>query len=525
MSNPHPVRALPAVPNLEQQKKQARELLHAARAGEPSALARFQAHHPRFPSTAGDPGLSLHHAQLVIAREYGFPSWPKLKAHIEQVHRARVTHPIERDVAYYDDRARGLVAVLSDGAPATLDQVRAWHPAYAHATDEAIRSAAAAGRFTLDDARVVYAREHGFATWEHFTEYLHRLAKGEASDPFLHVLEIARWPRRDWPQARALLHAQPELARARGTNGNTLLNLAASLVACPVSGPGAPVPGAGATADDEPGDRLEPMRMLLAAGADPNQANDRGWTPLHQAAYRNDVDMTELLLASGARVDLSAHGEGGTPLAIALFWGHGETAELLAERGILPPNLRTAAGLGRLDLIERLVPAAGEVAPEALAERAFYRPHSGLPAWHPSDDPQEILDEALVWAAKSGRVEALDLLVRRGARVGADPYRGTPLVWAAVKGRVDAVEWLLDHGADVNQRSTFGGAQHGEGVTALHLAAQNDDGGMVRFLLEQGADAGVQDALYHSTPAGWAEHFGAMRAGAELAKIGGQGRR
>ena len=77
------------------------------------------------------------------------------------------------------------------------------------------------------------------------------------------------------------------------------------------------------------------VRELLARGADPSSANDRGWTPLHQAGYGNDLALARLLLDAGARTDLSAHGEGGTPLAAALFWGHREVADLLAEREVV----------------------------------------------------------------------------------------------------------------------------------------------------------------------------------------------
>jgi ankyrin repeat protein len=403
-----------------------------------------------------------------------------------------------RDVSYYDERAHGLLAVLPDGTPAVLEQVRTWHPAFTEATDDGIRSAP----FTPDDARLVYARQHGFPSWARFVAHVEQLGDDPEGEPFLAVFESAT--RGDWPRATAILQSYPELVRALGTNGNTLLNLACSLVPCVA--PGATPE---ARADDT---RLAAVKLLLAAGADVQQANDRGWTPLHQAAYRNDPAMAALLLQSGARHDVSAHGDGGTPLVVALFWGHREVSAVLAERGAIPGNLRVAAGLGRPALVQSCVNGAGGLTAAARAGRSFYRPHSGFPLWQPSDDTQEILDEALVWAAKSNRTNVMPRLVVLGARMNADPYRGTPLLWAAANGHREAASWLLDHGADVNQRATFGGPAHGEGVTALHLAAQSDHAEMVTLLLSRGADATIRDALYESTPAGWAEHEGARRA-------------
>lgn len=509
---PRPARPLPAVPNLEQQKKQARELLDAARAHDAAALARFRAHHPRLgalPDAEWPPSrLALHDAQVVLAREYGFASWPKLKAHIEAVVATRRRRPFVRDLQYYDDRARGLLEVLADGAPSTLEQVRSWHPAFADASDEKIRRAATSRSFTRADARLVYARQHGCASWDGFVEYLRRLDTGEAAEPFMEVVEAGRSG--DWGRATALLGTHPDLVRARGTNGNTLLNLASSLVACPP-------PGAATSSE-----RLAPVQLLLEAGADPNQGNDRGWTPLHQAGYRNDPEMAAILLGAGARADVEAHGEGGTPLAVALFWGHREVSQVLAEAGVVPRNLRVAAGLGRTDLVRSCFTAVGGLTPEASAARGFYRPHSGLPTWRPSDDPQEVLDEAMVWAAKAGRVEVMSLLAERGARVDADPYRGTPLLWAVYPGRVEAARWLLDHGADVNQRATFGGPTHGDGVTALHLAAQNGQLSLVEFLVTRGADPTIEDVIYRSTPAGWAAHFGAHDVASYLEGLRGR---
>ena len=503
--DPRSTRSLPVVPNLEQQKKQARELLDAAHANDPEALARLRAAHPRLHDVTSSElegaDLSLHHAQLVIAREYGFASWPKLKEHIESVVLSRRTRLIERKIEYYDDRAKGLLEVLGDDDQSTIEQVRAWHPDFAGASDAAILTAASGGSFSIDDARLVYAREHGFASWSELSSHLRLVETGHKTEPLIQILEAGQ--KGSWRRVNELLRAHPELVRARGTNGNTLLNLACSLLPC------ASPSGLGNLVTSLlGGDRLGPVRLLLAAGSDPNERNDRGWTPLHQAAYRNDVEMVDLLLEAGARHDFEAHGAGGTPLAVALFWGHREAADRLAEAGVVPRNLRVAAGLGRVDLVEQCFMRDGRLTAEASSSRGFYRPHSGFPKWRPSDNSQEILDEALVWAARSDRVDVMPLLVEHGAHIEADPYRGTALLWAAFNGRIAAATWLLDHGADVNQRATFGGESHGQGVTALHLAAQNGHVAAVQLFLDRGGDPRIEDDLHHSSAAGWADHFG-----------------
>ena len=66
---------LPDRPDLDQLRRQARELLRAAASGEPHAVARLRAVSDR---------AVLSTAQLAIAREYGFPGWPALKAEVER---------------------------------------------------------------------------------------------------------------------------------------------------------------------------------------------------------------------------------------------------------------------------------------------------------------------------------------------------------------------------------------------------------------------------------------------------------
>lgn len=78
-SQPLPTRARPPRPDLEQLKRQAKELLKSFVSGDAPAIAEVTTHyHDANPST-----FALHDAQLVLARAYGFESWPKLKAFVE----------------------------------------------------------------------------------------------------------------------------------------------------------------------------------------------------------------------------------------------------------------------------------------------------------------------------------------------------------------------------------------------------------------------------------------------------------
>jgi ankyrin repeat protein len=376
--------------------------------------------------------VKLAEVQFELARELGFQSWPRLKAYVE---RLALEQPFRSDLDYYEGRAHGIATVMGVSAA---------------------------------EARHDLAARHGFSSWRALRRHVEAMQSGE-EPPTPFVVAYRAIEEDDRERLIQLLDRFPDLVLQRGTNGNDLLGMAGDLAI---------------------------VSLLLERGADPNRGNDYGWTKLHQAGYGNDCGLAKLMLGAGARTDLFARGDGGTPLVVALFWGHREVAELLGRE---PLNLRVAGGLGDLELIRDL---AGT--PQAGALRGFYRPHGGFPAWQPSDDPQEVLDEALVWAAKSDRADALRLLVEFGARVDADPYRGTALTWAAVNGRVRSIRTLVELGADPNQRGTFGGPSHGEGVTAIHLAAQAGQREAVMALLELGADPLIQDKLHGGNALGWA---------------------
>lgn len=450
--------SLPFAANAGQLRKQAKDLLRGYRSGAPDALARITAVLP-----SGE--IRLAQAQLVVAREYGFPSWPRLRAYVERLGVAGpdMWHAFVDDPHYYAERTAGLLESARDGTPDAVAAFARW-----------------SAPLTAAGARSVLARDHGFTSWPALRTHVGALG----SDPFARAFRAVR--AHDTDALGALLDRFPALVAARGTNGNDLLGLAA------------------ASGDEQT------VALLLERGADVARGNTHGWTPLHQAAYANLPGLARVLLDAGAPADVSARGDGGTPVVVALFWGHREVAGLLGQP---PRNLRVAAGLDDVDLLAQLWgnPAAG-------THRGFYRPHGGFPAWRPADSPAQVRDEALSWAARSGAIGTLTALAERGAEIDADVYRGTALTWAAAKGRTAAVRRLLELGADPDRRGTFGGSGHGVGTTALHHAAESGWSEVIEILLSAGADPTITDARYGATPRDWAAHNGQARAAAMLAR-------
>jgi len=78
------MRTLPVHPHLAFYRKEAKDIVRSYRAQDRDILQRVRASHPRFEdSESSGRRFSLHDAQLVIAREHGFPSWPQFKHQID----------------------------------------------------------------------------------------------------------------------------------------------------------------------------------------------------------------------------------------------------------------------------------------------------------------------------------------------------------------------------------------------------------------------------------------------------------
>ena len=201
----------------------------------------------------------------------------------------------------------------------------------------------------------------------------------------------------------------------------------------------------------------EIVEVLIDAGAHLDRA-------LNLAGCWNLADLCTQLLAAGA--DPAARADAGiTPLESAAMHSSTEAAGVLVAHGLHRRTLWLAAAAGLLAEVQRWVRPDGSL----LADPGPYRPNwadVGRPAGaSPTDDPAEIVGEALVFAAFNNQRAVVDYLLHAGADIDSRPYRDT---------------------------------------TALHFAIQFQRRDMVRHLLDRGASTAIEDANFNSTAAGWA---------------------
>lgn len=355
-----PTRRLPSRPNLDQLKRQAKELLAEQRSATLHACQRIREFHPRYAGASDNSikvaTLTLSDGQLTIAREYGFASWARLSTFarderapdLEQPHHERIT----------DDRFRQAVHLLDDG---DVDGLR---------------------RLLADAPQLSTQRVH-FEGGNYFREP--SLLEFVAENPIRHdglppnIVEVARAildAGTDAPSVQSTLALVSSGRVARecgvqislidllcnyGANPNEAISGALvhgefeavnSLVArgATIDLPVAAATGrleearraaASASAEDRhlglalaaQFGHLAIVKLLLDSGEDPNRFNPQGAhshsTPLHQAAFAGHDNTVRLLVEHGARPDIKDILWDATPADWAYHGGHAEIAAYL----------------------------------------------------------------------------------------------------------------------------------------------------------------------------------------------------
>jgi hypothetical protein len=177
-----PPRGLPGNANLEQLKNGAKSFQRTVRAGDPGAAEVVNEFHPRLavarPGAPELAGFTRADALLVVARRVDFPSWAKLKAHLELVERySRSPHaqpigqPIDDESALADEFLRLGCLNYGEDDPAHWERARELLDANPWLAGASIYTAAAVGdvgvaRELLADDPVSAGRPGGPFAWE-----------------------------------------------------------------------------------------------------------------------------------------------------------------------------------------------------------------------------------------------------------------------------------------------------------------------------------------------------------------------
>lgn len=486
---------LPARPSLEQYKKQAKELLKAYRSADVETIRRVKRTHPRFEKLS-EPGFdiskfALADAQLVIAREHGFESWPKFAQRIGVINSeaAAVANPV----------AAFIEAAIWHGTLEAAEAILAAHPEIARTSihvaailgdDAAVRSFIAADPRSVTEKEAPY--DGDALVYLCLSKYL-RLDKTRSeaflcaatalldagADPntgFTAKDEYGDFETALYGAAGVAHHAELTrllLERGADVNDNETFYHApetydnAALKVLVESGKMRPDLLAGMLLRKADWHDYEGIKYLLEHGADPNRMTMWGYTALHQAIRRdNALRNIELMLDHGAdptiktvtkiKAQFTPDIEQRSSRVIAAHRGRGDVLEAMERRGIAM----------EFNGVDRLVAACARN--DAAAASAIAKREPQL--------VQELLAAggSLLAEFAGNNAEGVRFLLELGVSVNelydGDPYFGIPkdstaLHVAAWKAWPKTVKLLIARGANVN-------AQDAKDRTPLMLAVK-----------------------------------------------------
>ncbi len=419
-------RQLPLEPNLDQLKNQAKDLLKAHKASDTEAIQRVRESHPGWSGAK----LRLSDAQLVIAREYGFASWPKLKTHVEQT-----GDPISLlRKAFHEKDAKRLRELLNRypqfkaGINEPIHDFGA--PVIVHASTRELIDV------LLEAGADINAKSNwwagGFALVHSAKPELARYAVERGAAVDAHA--AARLGMLD--KLRELISADPERVREKGGDGQTPLHFASTIeIAEYLLSEGADINARDVDHESTPAqymleDRQDIARYLVSRGCatDIFMAAALGDEQLVRQHLDQNPDCIHMRV-SEEFFPMVGGKSGGTIYQWTLGWhvsahqvarkfGHEEVFNLLMERSPLPLKLVTAAWLGDESLVNRL--RSNEIKFSVLEQRQ------------------------VAHAARNNETKSLRLMLSLGLPVTVrGQHNATPLHWAAWHGNVEMLREIL----------------------------------------------------------------------------------
>src|SRR4051812_35593802 len=414
--------------DLEQARRRAKELLRAARAGSPEALARMR----------GDRAPRLADAQRAIAAELGFASWPALVHHVEATRGDRA------------QRRERLVAAALNGRADVAERLLAHDPAL--------------GGSGLDVALVVGDADAVAAALDRDSGLVSQELPGPGRKPLSCACHSV-FLRPDSPRAPGVRRVV-ELLLDRGADVDEVHHNEYGAM----SG----LYGAAGVAHDP-----ATTRLLLSRGADPDDGES-----VYHAVEAEDTTCLELLLAAGATVRETN--------ALANAIGHPRKVRVLLEQGDLRPSdpeLRDALLYARdPDVVALLIQHGAALEARDRHGRTPYM----LAARLRNPATMQLLAAAGASTELDPAAELIGAIVRgeaeHAARVRAehpdlvltdDDKEELPR-WASA-GEDAIVTRLLDAGVPLDARGIDDG-------TALHYAGMWGRPSTVELLLERGAE-------------------------------------
>jgi ankyrin repeat protein len=362
-------KALPPRPNLEQYKKQAKDLLKAFKSHDPNVVSRLRRYHPRLrgrPDTNDRNTVteaeiwrvkfSLADAQFIIAREHQFESWPKFAKEVEVLNRK----------GSKTERFEAAVDAIVSGDPATLKQLLRENP-------ELIRQR---------------------STREHRAMLLHYVA-ANAVEAYRqktpkNIVEIAEVLLNAGAEVDVDLDYGPMRKRYPERTGSTTLGLAAT--SCHPA---------------EAGVQIRLLETLIKHGASINGLPGR-WNPVIAALHNGRGHAAAYLAERGAQLNLEGAAGTGRLDVVKTFFNEDGALKPGATQEQMELGFAWACEYGHAEVAEFLLKRGLNVGAQ---------PHG---------------ETGLHWAAYGGHAKIVDMLLQRGAPVNGHDSRfnAPPLGWA-----------------------------------------------------------------------------------------------